>query len=99
MKESIIKYYKYKIACKLSMKEEIKRIDNVVNQLAQVMADFKTTMSEYLDDSYKTKFLNEHKKRIELEKETNEIIEDLTARLKKAEREKRKLRKEVNYGE
>lgn len=89
-------YLKIKFVSKRMMIKELKRMDNVVNQLAQVMADFKTIMSEYLDDSYKTKFLNEHKKRIEFEKETNEIIEDLTARLKKAERENRKLKREMS---
>ena len=64
----------------------LKRMDNVVNQLAQVMADFKTIMSEYLDDSYKTKFKEEHKKRKEYEKEAKKIIDELTQALKEAQK-------------
>ena len=99
MKESIIKYYKYKIACKISMKKRLDRFEELIKQLYEITAGQEAIIEELKKDSYKTKFKEEHKKRIEFEKETNEIIEDLTAKLKKAEREKRKLRKEVNYGE
>ena len=88
-------YLKIKFISKKMMIDEINRIDEVVNQIAEVVAG-QNLIIEYLQkDSYKEKYKNEHKKLKELEREANEIIEDLTSSLKKAERENKKLKREV----
>ncbi len=85
MKDLIIKYLKLSIECKKSLKKEIKEIHNILNTLAQAQAYQMTILNEYKDMSYKTKFLNEHKKYKEVEKqikESKEIIDELTNELK-----------------
>lgn len=89
-------YLKIKLMSKKMMIKEINRIDEVVNQLAEVLVDQQNFLEELKKDNYKEKYREEHKKYKNLEKEANSIIEDLTAELKKAERENRKLRKELS---
>ena len=88
-------YLKIKFMSKQMMIKEINRIDEVVNQLAQVLVDQQNFLEELKKDNYKEKYRQEHKKYKDLEKEANEIIEDLTASLKKSERENRKLKREI----
>ena len=88
-------YLKIKLISKKMMINEIKRIDEVVGQLAEVVAGQNLIIEELKKDSYKEKYRKEHKKNKELEKESQEIIDTLTAELKKLERENRKLKKEV----
>ena len=88
-------YFKLKRECKIGLKKEIKRIDEVVKQLAEVVVEQNNFIEELKKDNYKDKFRAEHKRYIELEKESQEIIEELTTSLKKAERENRKLKKEA----
>ena len=94
MKKTITNYFKYKIMCKLCLKEEIKRIDEVVKSLAIAIGDHQNFLDEMKKDNFKEKYNKEHKKYKDLEKESQEIIEELTAALKKLERENRKLKKE-----
>jgi predicted RNase H-like nuclease (RuvC/YqgF family) len=88
-------YLKIKFISKKMMINEIKRIDDVVGQLSQVIADHNIFLEELKKDNYKEKYREEHKKYKTLEKESQEIIETLTAELKKLERENRKLKREV----
>ena len=88
-------YLKIKFTSKFMMIKELQRIDEVVQQLGEVVAGQNLIIEELKKDSYKEKYRVEHKKLKDLEKESKEIIEDLTEELKKAERENRKLKKEV----
>lgn len=88
-------YLKIKLMSKKMMIKEINRIDEVVNQLAEVLVDQQNFLEELKKDNYKEKYREEHKKYKTLEKESQEIIDTLTAELKKLERENRKLKREV----
>lgn len=88
-------YLKIKFISKKMMINEINRIDEVVGQLSQVIVDHNIFLEELKKDNYKEKYREEHKKLKDLEKESQEIIETLTAELKKLERENRKLKREV----
>ena len=92
-------YLKIKFMSKQMMIKEINRIDEVVNQLAQVLVEQQNFLDELKKDNYKEKYRQEHKKHKELEKEANEIIENLTAELKKVERENRKLKRNMEVNE
>lgn len=76
MKERIKEYLKLKIVSKKMMIREIKRIDKVVKQLAEVTAGQQLLFEEYSKESYKEKYKNEHKKVKELEKRVKEILEN-----------------------
>ena len=76
-------YLKQKIEAKRSLKKEIKRIDKVVNQLAEIQVEQCYLLEELKKDSWKEKFKREHKKFKEYEKESKQIIEELTTELKK----------------
>lgn len=76
-------YFKLKKENKKRVKDEIARIDEVVKQLAEVVAGQNLIIEELKKDSYKEKYRKEHKKFKELEKESKAIIEELTAELKK----------------
>ena len=91
-------YLKIKLISKKMMINEIKRIDELVKQLAEVVAGQNLIIEELQKDSYKEKYREEHKKLKEFEKESQEIIDNLTAELKKSERENRKLIKELENG-
>ena len=86
----IKEYLKLCIDSKKSLKKEISRLDDIT-------AKWVIMFDEYKDESYKTKFHNEHKKRIEAEKEAKEIIQEFANSLKELEKENKKLR-EVNNG-
>jgi len=88
-------YFKLKRECKIGLKKEIKRIDEVVKQLAEVVVEQNNFIEELKKDNYKDKFRAEHKRYIELEKESQEIINELTSALKKTERELKKAKKEA----
>lgn len=89
-------YLKIKLISKKMMINEIKRIDEVVKQLAEVVAGQNLIIEELQKDSYKEKYKEEHKKLKEFEKESQEIIDNLTAELKKSEKENRKLKREIS---
>lgn len=76
-------YFKLKKENKKIVKDEIARIDEVVKQLAEVVAGQNLIIEELKKDSYKEKYRKEHKKFKEYEKESTAIIEELTAELKK----------------
>ena len=97
MMKLIKEYLKLCIDSKKSLKKEISRLDKVTMNLYDITAKWVIMFDEYKDDSYKTKFHNEHKKRIEAEKEAKEIIQEFTNSLKELEKENKKL-KEVNNG-
>ena len=83
MKELFKKYLKLKIECKESERKQLKRLDNVTKQLYEIVAGMNVLMEEFKDESYKTKFKEEHKKFKDYEKESKAIIEELTNELKK----------------
>ena len=89
-------YLKIKFVSKRMMIKELKRMDEVLNQFAEILADQRNFLDEIQKYNYKDKYREEHKKYKELEKESKEIIEELTSALKKAERENRKLKREMN---
>lgn len=76
-------YLKQKIEAKRSLKKEIKRIDKVVNQLAEIQVEQCYLLEELKKDSWKEKFKKEHQKFKDYEKEAKQIIEELTNELKK----------------
>lgn len=75
-------YLKIKIISKKMMIDEINRIDEVVNQLAEVVAGQNLIIEELQKDSYKEKYRTEHKKFKDYEKESKAIIEELTNEIK-----------------
>lgn len=75
-------YFKVKKEKNKKIKDEIERIDEVVKQLAEVIAGQNLIIEELKKDSYKEKFRKEHKKRKDLEKESKQIIEELTNEIK-----------------
>lgn len=82
MGELIKRYIRLKIEYKTSARKEIRRIEKLVRQAYEILARQEILLDEYKKESYKTKYLNEHKKRIELEKESKEIIKELTDTIK-----------------
>lgn len=76
-------YWNLKKEYKKSLKKEIQRIDEVVKQLAEIVAGQNLIIEEMQKDSYKEKYKKEHKKFKEYEKESKAIIEELTNELKK----------------
>ena len=75
-------YLKQKIEAKRSLKKEIKRIDKVVQTLAEIQVEQCYLLEELKKDSWKTKFQNEHKKFKDYEKESKDIINTLQQELK-----------------
>lgn len=82
MKELIKKYWKLKIECKTSERKQLKRLDDVTKQLYEIVAGMNVLMEEFKDESYKTKFKEEHKKFKDYEKEVKQIIDELTNEIK-----------------
>ena len=73
----------------------IKKLDDVAKNLFEITENQKILFEEYKNNSYKEKYKKEHDRRKELERESQRIIDELTVSLKKAERENRKLKREV----
>jgi len=76
-------YFKTKIQYYKNLNKEIKRIDKVVQTLAEAQAEQCYLLEELKKDSWKEKFKREHKKFKEYEKESKQIIQELTEELKK----------------
>lgn len=75
-------YFKVKIEYYKNLNKEIKRIDKVVQTLAEIQVEQCYLLEELKKDSWKTKFQNEHKKFKEYEKESKDIINTLQQELK-----------------
>lgn len=75
-------YLKQKIEAKRSLKKEIKRIDKVVQTLAEIQVEQCYLLEELKKDSWKEKFKKEHQKFKEYEKESKDIINTLKQELK-----------------
>lgn len=88
-------YFKLKIMCKVSMKKRLDHFEELIKELYEITAGQQTLIDEYKKDSYRIKYLKEHREKKKIEKEANEIINELTAALRKAERENRKLKREM----
>jgi hypothetical protein len=86
MKELIKRYFKLKIECKESLRKEIRRIDKVVKTLALAQAEQNILLEEFNKASYKTKYLNEHRKLKTYIKETNTKIELLEKEIKRLQK-------------
>lgn len=84
------KYLRIKIYAITSLRKEIREIQKCVRQLYEITAGQTVLIEEYMDESYKTKLKEEHKKYKQLEKESREIIEELTETIKQYEKEMRK---------
>lgn len=67
-------YLKIIFISKKMMIKEINRIDEVVGQLAEVVAGQNLIIEELQKDSYKEKYRTEHKKLKELEKKLKKEI-------------------------
>lgn len=77
--------------CIFAKKSEIKRLDRIekiVGTMAECTAKHEIIIEEYNKKSYRTKFLNEHKKFVEFEKESRSIINDLMEHIKEIEKRK-----------
>ena len=90
MKNLIRKYIRVKVYAITSLRREIREIQKCVRQLYEITAGQTVLIEEYMDKSYKTKLKEEHKKYKQLEKESREIIEELTETIKRYEKEMRK---------
>lgn len=88
-------YIKWCIFSKKSMKKEIERLDKVTKQLYEITAGQQLMFDEYSDESYKTKFKEEHKKLKEYEKESREIIQEFSNAVNELEKENKMLKKEL----
>jgi len=84
MKKLIKEYLEISIKAKKSLIKEISIIHKLVKQLYEIVADMNVLMEEFKDESYKTKFKEEHRKFKDYEKESKQIIDELTNELKKA---------------
>ena len=74
MKKLLKQYLILSIETKKGLKKEIKRLDEVVGQLLITTAKNNTLFEEYSKASYKTKYLEEHKKYKELLKKYKEEV-------------------------
>lgn len=90
MKKLIKEYLKLCISNKKSLKKEISDLNMVTEQLYEITSGLYLLVEELTKESYKIKFQNEHKKRKELEKESREIIQELTDTIKDLEKGKLK---------
>lgn len=70
----MIRYWKLKIQCKTTERKELQRLDEVTKQLYEVVANMNILVEEFKDESYKTKFHEEHKKYKDLLKKYKEEI-------------------------
>lgn len=95
MKKLIIEYLKESIETKKMIKKDLNRIDEVVKTLAETQAEMFMLIEEHKNESYKEKFLKEHKKFKEYEKEAKNIIEIFKKQSIESEKELNALRKEV----
>lgn len=74
---------KLKMQNEYRLKKQIQRIDVITKQLYEIVAGMNLIVEEYAKDSYKEKYKLEHQKFKEYEKESKQIIEELTEELKK----------------
>ena len=79
---------KENIQVKRMLKSEIQRIDDVVNTLTEVVA-------EQQKNSFREAYFKLHKDYVDLEKESQSIISELTDGLKQAQRRIKKIEKEL----
>ena len=77
MKNLIKEYLKESTFAKKSLKKEIKRIDKVVMQLAEIQTEQWYLLEEYKKDSYKEKYKQEHSKCLEQEKEISKLKKEI----------------------
>ena len=82
MKDLIKRYLKLKIQYTTIGIKNLKRQEELIKQFAEITAGQQAIIEEYKDDSYKTKFKEEHKKFKEYEKESKAIIEEFTNEIK-----------------
>ena len=82
MIRKINKWLDLTIKTKSSQAEEIRDLKNQLDDMAKEI--------EIVQEKYKNKFLKEHKKRVELEKESKTIIEELEKEIKLMEKESKK---------
>lgn len=72
MKKLIKQYLTLCIKTKKGLNNEISRLDDLVKQLYELLADQQVLIEEFREESYKTKYLEEHKKYKELLKKYKE---------------------------
>lgn len=72
MKKLIKQYLTLCIKTKKGLNNEISRLDDLVKQLYELLADQQVLIEEFRQESYKTKYLEEHKKYKELLKKYKE---------------------------
>lgn len=62
MKKLIKQYLTLCIKTKKGLNKEIERLDKLTIQLYELLADQQVLIEEFREESYKTKYLEEHKK-------------------------------------
>lgn len=62
MKKLIKQYLTLCIKTKKGLNKEIERLDKLIIQLYELLADQQVLIEEFRQESYKTKYLEEHKK-------------------------------------
>ena len=74
MKNLIKEYLKISIETKKGLKKNLKKMNDIIETIAQAEAEQNLLLEEFKKESYKTKYLEEHKKYKELLKKYKEEI-------------------------
>ncbi|MEE3344283.1 MAG: hypothetical protein VZS44_09355 [Bacilli bacterium] len=72
MKKSIINYLKTKTKTHKAIIKELDRMEEIIKTIISIQAEQNIILEEYKNNSYKTKYLEEHKKYKELLKKYKE---------------------------
>lgn len=72
MKKSIINYLKTKTKTHKAIIKELDRMEEIIKTIISIQAEQNIILEEYKKESYKTKYLEEHKKYKELLKKYKE---------------------------
>lgn len=73
MKKSIINYLKTKTKTHKAIIKELDRMEEIIKTIISIQAEQNIILEEYKKESYKTKYLEEHKKYKELLKKYKEV--------------------------
>lgn len=73
MKKSIINYLKTKTKTHKAIIKELDRMEEIIKTIISIQAEQNIILEEYKKESYKTKYIEEHKKYKELLKKYKEV--------------------------
>lgn len=87
MKKLIKQYLTLCIKTKKGLNKEIERLDKLIIQLYELLADQQVLIEEFRQESYKTKYQEEHKKFKNYQKDAKEIIDRYESTIKDLQKE------------